>query len=643
MSQKELGRLSKMSPAELAKYQEALIKEKEAEIKKLAAAGNLKLNESLLQSTELRAPVKDLKRLNAIPAAAPTKAELLEQVKKVAAGLKQVTPAAVVQEVQQFNAGKALAEIRGAAVMNYYKDNPRAGLLMAMEAVQKDPDDLLGLNNLAAMYNLSGMQHRAIPILKYALQRKPGNSMMMNNMGQAYLGLGDMSKATEFLEGCLSADELNPEANRSMGMIKLFNKDYEEALKYFKREMQIGQRKSSLASLAKAEHRDKLDLSALRQQKMLRERGGNRDFFEEIALSKFQLPELPASSEQTDKLLMEWRGFLNSVKAERDFWLNISVGSPGEAAVMRHRVPLYGDLVIALVEDLNKTYADLLLLMREEDAAFLAELQTQSHQKLDAVVCPVLKDPQDQLQVEAMYKKCCDLKKPIIDAFLYAYNGFVKNRVAIVMPRWKEYINALINIVQLDPSPSWQSAVYHRVYSYFSFLESVHSFAKFEYPPFECHPTRMTSKQADSILQANHDFKLECPDWLKVSIPLKVAKVSLDCEAFTVTADVYKLITVGAEKKFKTGTSTLWVSAGVDAEFAKYGKLEMTQKIYVVWDHNNEFSDIGLKGTGKVEIDHVGSVEMGYNFGLNSGFDAQPKVENSIGEQVDKVMGLIKP
>ena len=56
-----------------------------------------------------------------------------------------------------------------------------------VKAATTSPDDGLILNNCAAILNMSGIEQKAIPILKYILQSYPDNAMLLNNLGRLML------------------------------------------------------------------------------------------------------------------------------------------------------------------------------------------------------------------------------------------------------------------------------------------------------------------------------------------------------------------------------------------------------------------------------------------------------------------------
>ncbi|MGN6421476.1 MAG: tetratricopeptide repeat protein [Pseudobacter sp.] len=645
MSAKEMERLSKMSPAELEKYQKDMVRKLEKQAQATAAAGNLRLDESLLQSSSLKLPELDSRRINLI-ATTPFSPETMHtQVNGLLQALKKVVPVTRLKSYDSLATIIPVAETEAAAIAHWYRQDPQGALYLALQAVVRKPADLLQVNNLAAILNMQAMPHRAIPLLEYCLQKAPTSSMVLNNLGQSWLNLGDIPQAEDLFARCLTIDSLNPEANRSMGMIHLAKQEPEAAAHCFAREEEVTYRRSSLAHLAKAENRHLLDLSALREKKMKREGTNNRDLFEEISLSKFYMPEFPSDSKFSDSLQRKNKWYARSVDEEIKFWSVAGIPDAAEKQREGNKLPgLYSELVTELMADLDNTYIPNLELFTEADHSQLLLFNAEFAQKLREVQCPPFPTGNNVTAevIMAYERKCCDKKKPIIDQYLRQYNDVVRNSIGIVQPRWKTYLNAAINIVQLDPSPGNRHTVYSRVAQYFVFLQQAAVAGKFHLPPSECH-VPMTRAQADSVLlQAKHELDFNCPEWLKLEVPVKAATLKLDCQSFSFEADMYGLLHAGIEKQFKSGTSTLWVSAGVDEKFRDFAKVEMTGKLYITWDQNNKFSDVGLKGTGSISVDQLGSAEFGYGFALNAGFNSQTELKNTFSENLDKAIKYIK-
>jgi len=631
MTPEEMQRLSKMSPAELAAWKEKALKQAEDKLKKNAQAINMKVDETVLPTTQLVPPVKDLARISTIPAAPPTRQQLVAQTKKMEEALCTAVAPQVVQQVEEFSATKSVAEIRSATVGGWYGDNAQGALLLGMKAVQKDPSDMLAWNNLAALLSMAGMEHQAIPILQRCLQEMPDNSFLLNNLGQAWLGLGDLAKAKEYLSKCLAIDELHPEANRSMALLALFAKDNEKALQYFQKELEVAHRRSTLAQLVRSGHRDRINLAALRKRKMAHDGLNNRDFFEEINLGKFNLPAPPLKAEKSAAWNASIAGLRESMVEEARFWREAAQPTAEQLKAEGRLHPgIYFDLVNELIADLGNHYSGLIGIVRKGDDAHLTELWNQYTAKDIATKCPdPPHDPENAAVLHEVYaQKCCNLKTPLVDELMQKYNTFMQARIAEAQSNYKQYINGLVSIAQLNPSESNKRLIYSTVSDYFNFLISALNSYQALPLPMNCK-SGPTPPNSDDKIKSARRADLKCPSWMKMNIPLQVVTLKADCNEFNVEAGFYKTFHAGVTKQFKTGTSTLYVGAGLEGRWKEVSHGSIKQQFYVVFDHNNQFADVGMRGevSGDLVYGAFGA-EAKYDFAMNAGFNAQGKIKS---------------
>lgn len=631
-------RFASMSQQEQQAFKTQMLQQAEGQLKKNADALNINIDETILPTSQIKPPKPDMARIATIPAAPPTRQQMLQQVSKMEAALKTAVTPTIVQDIEKFAAEKSIKEIQSAAVGGHYAGNPEASLLLGMKAAIKAPNDVLNWNNLAALMNLNGLEHQAVPILSHRLAEHPESSTLLNNMGQSWLGLGDLVKSKQFLERCLKLDDLHPEANRSMALIYLFGNDMANALKHFEKEMQIAQRKSSLAYLVKSGQRDKINLAALRKRKMQMDGVDNRDFFSEIALNKFKIPDPPSSSLEVHRWRKEHARLFQSIAEEMMFWMQAGIPTEEEMkAEGKKHFGIYKDLVDELLSDLGDQYIPLLAYIKEDDVTYLNSLHA-GYAEQNRTPCP----DAPGMSVEAYNRMCCDLKTPLIDQLMNKYNSYVSAKILQAQSNFKQYINGVISIVQLDPSVANKRMVYAMVGNYFAFLQGAIGAYLIMDPYPSCSEPMMSSEEVQAALKSARSVDLTCPSWLKINVSLKVASLKADCEGYNIEADVYKLIQVGGEKKFKTGTSTLYVGAGINGSFKNVASGSIKQQFYIVFDHNNDFSDLGMRGgaSGDLAGGMIGA-EFGYDFSLNSGFNAQGAVKSKWITNYEKALNYV--
>jgi tetratricopeptide (TPR) repeat protein len=639
----DLAAMQKMSPAQLEAYKQKMLKQYNQQAKKISADYNIKIDETSLPDFTVEQPQKDIAMLSLIPKQPPTFIQLADGLRASKKALESVTPKPVLEEVQKITATQTPAQQQSASIAAFYSDKPAEALLLGMSATLQNTGEPTGWNNLAALYNLSGLSQKAIPILMTQLQALPNNPMLLNNMGQAYLNLGDMATAKNFLQQCLAVDPMNPEAAHSMGLIHFFEKQFDEGAKYFKRELQVTQRRSTLALLK--QNGKPANLYAIRKR---RTNLPQRNFFEEISLSKFVMPDLPKLTEESRPAQAKAAGFLKSAAAEMMFWMNASTTRTAEdAKIERYQnVSVYSDLVEELLEGLNTSFpSENLVLFTKQDIAALQAKNETYNQHLGELKCPTPPAGSANDVWEAYKEKCCLIKKPIMDAYEMEYNSFVSNRIAIVQPRWKEYINGLISIVQLDPSPGNKMMVYASVKGYFDFLILAWQAGMFLDPPMECY-TKYTSDEATAIIESSRKIDFGCPGWMNLSIGLGVASLKANCSSFSIEGG--EVFQGGYEKNFKTGTSTFSGGIGIGASFNGLLKASASEMIYVSFDQNNQFADFGTTGNVGASIgwqseslitDGIGKlsgtiagINGGYTLGINSGFSGSIKTKGILSD-----------
>lgn len=637
--------LQRLTPAQLEAYYKKLLQQNNQQAKNSGSEYNLKVNEILLPDFKLQPPPKDIKKLSLIPKQPPTRAQLADGLRESKKQLESVTPKVVLEDVKKLEAAQTPAEQQGSSLAAFYADRPPQALLLSMNSALQNMNEETGLNNLAAIFNMVKLEHKAVPILMNLLAVDPTNSTVLNNMGQAYMGMGDLYNAEDFFKRCLLEDEMHPEANHSMGLLKFFKKEYDEGAKYFEKELQVAYRKSTLALLK--QQGKSINLYQLRNSTR---NLPQRDYFEEINLSKFALPDFPMKCSDSRKIQLRNQYFYQSLEEEMMFWDNAvsEVDHEKREDPGHYRLGIYSDLVSVMLQDLHGLFpSQNREIFDKPTLALIKELEQDYSKRMAAIQCPP-PPPFSEFSVERAYtKKCCDLKEPIIDAYMKDYNSLIATRVSVVLPRWKHYLNGLISVASLAPNAGNKALVYGKVADYMGFLMIAWTNVKFIEPPSECN-VKMTSEEAEALIKSSRDMDLNCPDWLNLEIDLKAAKLKADCSKYSV--EVGKGLQASYEKDFKTGKSTLSAGVGIKGSFWHLGKASAKQMAYVSFDDNNEFSDFGLKGQAgaslgldneSVKVADIGKistviagVDGSYTLGMNSGFTGAVKGKGILSEYI---------
>jgi len=599
----DYGELKKMTPAELEAYKQKMIKEAGEKALAIADKNNLSVDISPLPGTSVKPPVKDVQRLNLLPSQPLTRTELVSSLQQSAQQIQKGMPAPEIKKIEEAVNTLPVESINEKAILSFYGDNPESAVAMMLQAAANVPDSLLLLNNLGAMLNLYGDGHKAIPVLQYCLQKIPGSGTVLNNLGQSFMGLGDMLKAAAYFNQCLSIDSLNIEANHSMGMLHYFKKEYDAAMKYFERELVVATRSSTLAMAYKMGR--KFDLRAIMQRRKRLSGRPEKNHFEEITMGKFAFPTLPATAQEISETRAFFSMYAASIQAEQLNWMNhatkISTGYTAQMGNQRHG--LYTDLVNAMLEELQEEFTpEYLSALTQNDYDNIRDMLTHHYNILNQQDCPPAPAGTGIGAMEAYEIKCCrELKQPIADRLIYQAGAYVQPIIKKGETRWKSYINQLVEVVQLDPSPGNQAVVYNAVAGYFNYL----SVAMVSFPLWEVNNMlpecfKPYSQAAlDSLIESDRNWRINCPAWLNAKVDFNGMSVSVDCSKYAIEAG--SSIAGAYEYEFKSGKSTLLVGPATKAEFLGI-KATLKEQVFITFDNNKQFADFGVKATGEVSV-----------------------------------------
>ncbi len=628
-SMPDVARMMKMSPAELEAYKKKLVKE----AADYAASAPVNVDVSVLPDHVIKPPVKDVARLAALPSQPPTRAQLVSSVQQSMSVVKKGIPAPRLAEIDTEIKSISVESIHNVAVASFYKDDPRESIYLMMNAVSSAPDSILMVNNLAAMMNISGVPHKAVPLLQYCLERAPQSSMVLNNIGQSYFALGDALKAAAYFNQCLSIDSLNVEANHSMGMLHYFKKEYDKSMEYFNRELSVAYRRSTMAMAYKMGR--KFNLRELARRRNKRNGRPQKDHFEEITLGRFSFPSIPSTYSEFRQRKPELENYAASVSTERQVWMNnaLAVNQRYTLRNGEEHPGLYSNLVDEMLKELHEEFTpEFLHNYSDKDAKEHKAIMDQYITRLIGVQCPVSDeyrsiDVQDELAV-----KCCeDSLRPLFDKMAGELAAHVQPKIFVAQTRWKSYINQLVAIAQLDPSPSNQMLVYNAVGSYFNFLAwgcLFHNGSNGENFLVKCS-NDYDPERLDSLMEAERNWQLDCPKGLNLEVNFGGPVLKVDCNKFQL--EIGEAIMAGFEHEFKSGKSTLLVGPGVKGSFLGV-KAEMKNQVFISFDNNKTFSDFGIKSSLEAGISGtplpLGPIQVGGNLagvetssmvGINSG------------------------
>jgi tetratricopeptide (TPR) repeat protein len=548
-------------------------------------------------------PVKDIKRLQLLPSQPPTRAELVSSLQQSVRQIQKGMPVPKLEAINQLTATQPVEIIHEKAILEFYANDPKGAILMMMQMAAKAQDSLLLLNNLGAMLNMHGAEHKAVPLLQYCLQKLPNSSIVLNNIGQSFMGLGDLFRAADYFNQCLSIDSLNIEANHSMGMLHYFKKEYDAAMTYFEREMSVAMRRTTLAMAYKMGK--KFNLRAIMQRKQRRSGRPQKDHFEEITLGKFSFPNLPQTARQIINDKKTFAAYATSVRAEFMTWTGYANQiATGYTAQTGNQLPgVYSDLATAMLEELQEEFSpEYLNGFTASDHQHIMDIISHNINILVQLKCPEAPAGTGIDAQEAYEIKCCrELKEPMADKMVKEISSYVQPIIRTGEGRWKAYINQLVEIVQLDPSPGNQAMVYHAVAGYFNYMSlgavyfSAGEVNNLIPKCFEAY----SDSELDSLMESDRDWRITCPAWLNLEVDFDGMALKVDCDKYVIEAG--SSIMGGFEHEFKSGKSTLLLGPATKAEFLGL-TAELKTQLFITFDGNKQFADFGVKNTGELGL-----------------------------------------
>jgi tetratricopeptide (TPR) repeat protein len=636
----DVDKLMKMSPAELEEYKKKMIQESSQQAADFADANNLNINKAAMPGLKLKPPVKDIKRLSLIPSRPPTRTEITASLQQSMQQLQKGIPAPKMQEITKITQTLPVEQINDKAIAEFYQDNPKEGIIMLMQTAVRDVDELNVMNNLGAMLNMCGAEQKSIPVLMYGLQQLPNSSTLLNNIGQAFYALGDMQRAANFFRQCLAIDDLNPEANHTMGMMKYFVKDYDAAMAYFEKELSIAIRRSTLAMAYRMGK--KFNLRAIAKRRNKHKGAAQKDFLEEITLGRFSLPSFPTSAKEAADRSNEFATFAASVNEEMLFWKQYALTTTlADKNGGKEHFGLYHDLAEAMLEELNEEFTpEYLNPYGDQEAAVAAGIISNYGIAINSVKCPEAPAGSSITLQHQFEVACCEKnKRPLADKLLNELGSYVIPIFEQGLQRQKHLINQLVEIVQIDPAPANTAMVCNAVSSYFAYLNTAmlfYSGGEINNLLPNCNPD-FKQKELDSLVQSERNWRINCPSWLNLEVDLGGVTAKADCKKYSLEAGAGLM--AGYEYEFGNRRTTLLLGVGAKGK-AGFLKAEAKAQFYMSFDGNKEFADFGVRDTYKLGLNvnplPVGGVKVGANY---AGVEATSSKSLLSGAAVNKITG----
>lgn len=598
----DVNAISKMSPAELEAYKKKMIEQSSQFADKYAKENNLAINRMALPNMKIEKPKLQVQKLAMIPVKPPTKEQLVTGLEKSIKEVKQTILPAKVEEVQIKVESLPEESLHPEAIMEFYNRDPQKGMLMMMMLSKKNPESGHLLNNLGAIYNMLGAPQKAIPCLQYALEKYPRSASILGNIGQSFFGLGDMNRAKEYFQKCLNIDSMHVEANHSMGMIHYFNNEFDKACGFFEREGCATLRSSALGMDKRMGK--KFNLRDIAKKARLMKGLPNIDYVSVITQNKFKLPEFPLSVKAVIMNQKEYAEMAASYQAEQQFWMQKALKVSANYASYADEMPgIYHEQVKEMLQYLSDEFTpEYLHNFSQQDYDALKEIITIGTDQLNRMKCTEAPAGSSLELQEAYAIKCCEeTLRPVADALLAQIGDLISNHYEVGQQRWKDYINEMVAMVELDPSPANQMMVYNTIAGYFAYLSTGMQFYTSEINSFlpKC-VERYDPNDLLRLIESERSWKIDCPTGLNMQAEIMSVAVKVDCNKVAIEAGAS--VSGSFELDFKTHQSTITIGPGFAGDVLGVVNGEIKNHLYISFDEYLHYQDFGLKNSSELEI-----------------------------------------
>lgn len=625
---KDPNKLQKLDPESAKQYQKEILNKYQKQLNQLSKQTSIALQDYIESDEEISLPQKNLQKLSSIPSKLFTKKDLVEYAALLEKKLLAKADSNDKLWLDTIQKNKSAFQQHNAATGQWYKNEHLKSLLLQLKIAAQYNNDILAWNNLGAMLNMAGLPHKAIPVLKYCNNKLPQHNIILNNLGQSYIKLGDVTTGKQYLHQSLAAAPFNPDANHTMGIISLYQKDLTAARNYFERALQTSQRASTIAHYIRAG--GKINLSELRKMKNRWTGKQTKNYFDDLSLEQFDIDFFPKSLAEVYAFKKKMVTYNPSVDEEIQYWFAKSTAelSSKEKNYLRHdNGSVYSEIVDALLEELHKEFHPnfLALPFEASDLHMIQQTASDIEKAIRHIDQTIIAPAGSNWDEEEAYRRLrCEKKKGVYDQYIPKYNAIIEKRYKLLKGRWKAYINQLIPILALDPTPGNRRMAYGTMMGYFSMLKGITGSTLLPDYPLDC-TTEMKLEQAEALLQSKRKLDFECPEIFELEGELFGVNISVNCDGLKIDAGMEtEPLGVGYEKNFKTGMSTLWLGIGMEGalEFdeTKLGEGKLANQLFISFDKLNRFADAGYRGQATFEGKGDNSIDFNYSFAMNAGF-----------------------
>ncbi|HXB44237.1 MAG TPA: tetratricopeptide repeat protein, partial [Puia sp.] len=530
---------------------------------------------------KIKVPAKNNVALASVPAKTLTKTELTNYVR----GMKnKLIPAIQTENVYTPVAESAYdaGSLSNAAIMTWYMNQPVGdeALVLALEGVEKDPDNLNALNTLSGILTLCGIPEKAIPILDYIRQQEPDNSTVNNNLGQAYAALGDQQKAITYLQKAIARSPDHTNANLSLACISYANGNKNAAKKYCENSLRGGYISDAWSMLKAIDPKASL-------MDYVRHRYKQPDFFNP---HKYPLPEQCKSTDQVDALTVKYRQFNNMLLDVKDKYrrmldeerkyISANLANDVMKKVRQQKPPLrpFGNFAVIMMGDIFEQFGEKVKKLSAYDSTYtkkVKELADQFNQKTNAIE----NSPGDPC--------------PAVNGLS---NEYMPQFASLNEERQREWINQTKNYYNDYAFWCYVASVDdHQYHQYFyqlviQYLDMLNNLATTEL--LQCKPYYTYTKDKDAAFQFEEG---KCPFKAKIDVEVEEkgekstpASFDIDCEQFAAKIKMGNGVSFNM-KTTSAGSTTLAFTGGLSIGEVLGGSMQC----YMTFGGNQPF-DVGF-------------------------------------------------
>ncbi len=614
-------------------------------------------------------PPKNTALLASLPKKIFTKTELVSFLTDLYQQLSKKLPAGIASSVQAMTAKYKNDgdEMGDAAVVGWYTGYHEEATLLIIKAAANNPNNGLLLNNCAALLNMSGIEQKAIPILKYVLQSYPNNSMLLNNLGQAYAGLGEPDTAMVYLLGCMRITPEHAEACGTAGFIEESKGNTEKAVAYFEKSIKTAYSKTVELKLRKLKKGSRI-------RPLIRPRIKLPEYF------NFFKYDLPAQCTSTDNAVIaeaEHNAFRKMItqqgqkygamyaelaqqKMQKSMQIMNANGFGRKLNKNEFMAQPYYELCNIMARDVLSDYTKELTafskIISNQYSSDISAIESEYQSKLKIIndnFSDIHKSYPDNVKSHpncpSDEEKCIiynNLANQYLPKFAYLTQEVQEKGKRIFNTFFDELV--YWHYLSLNPisKDDFRMQYYVFIEQYLNMMAGLCQ-TKIIKP---CNNnTTTTSKESNNIKE------MDCP--IDFALGLGIGKLVMNCEIFSISGG--EVVIFGYEKNFKTKKSTVSVGIGIRTELGvKAGPFNVavgaqaTESIFITFDGNNGISDAGLQNEAKLTsdfpIDGRKELGVGSRFGINSGYDINEgpfkgKIGPAPEKQVNKNVPIYKP